>query len=471
MKRIHHQASGKSRLVRMGCILLFLCLMLSGCQKAAEEKPAETAETSHAAAPALSPEPPRSAELLHVCNEENNEFCLAASADGTRFLICQNQYPEFSLWMQNADGSDRRALYLTSTITEEDAEAVLGLRIPQRRDKGKTVGEAVSEELDRIRRQYGSLTNGLVHTFWVSPSAQNASSAGDYILLIDRAAWGSARINVHTGETVLVPMMEALMDRSGTVLFYPTSDGDNRKPGVLPPDRNVPEETDAVLPDRIAGYPLGCSLQSDGTIWMLDKQIQSVIRQDGVSHVPAELSIVHYDRDGAELRRISGGLFSETSYAPSCLWYSEQTGVGIVSTNSAPTCILWYFGPDDENLKPLIMENSPLPSLRCAEREEVFDESGFPKASAGIFYVFGLSGNGTKLLIQDVESSNLLSLDLRTLKADILMFSFQISFMFSEHPDYRGSLLFNMGWNGGEIISCSRPLMGCAIRLPFREED
>ena len=42
----NHSNSGKTRFLRIGCILLFLCLVLSGCQKPAEEKPAEQAAAS-----------------------------------------------------------------------------------------------------------------------------------------------------------------------------------------------------------------------------------------------------------------------------------------------------------------------------------------------------------------------------------------------------------------------------------------
>ena len=50
-------------------------------------------------------------EMLHVCDENNNERCLATNADGTRFLIWQNHHPEHNMWVQDADGGNRQDLH------------------------------------------------------------------------------------------------------------------------------------------------------------------------------------------------------------------------------------------------------------------------------------------------------------------------------------------------------------------------
>ena len=59
-------------------------------------------------------------EMLHVCDENNNERCLAANADGTRFLIWQNHHPEHNMWVQDADGGNRQDLYFSGLEEEQD---------------------------------------------------------------------------------------------------------------------------------------------------------------------------------------------------------------------------------------------------------------------------------------------------------------------------------------------------------------
>ena len=286
----------------------------------AEPAPEPTPKPASEATPEPAPEPVLTAELLHVCNGEDNEFCLAASADGTRFLIAQRNPTDYTLWVQNADGSDKRDLVLAG-MTEEDAKGILGLHVV-RPQKGVSIEEAMNERLESLKKQYGSYVNALTHTFWQQLSARYITTAGDYILLTDHAAWGSARINMRTGETALLPVMAAKMDRNGTVLCFDTnSSGTDRYTGLLRPDQSVPEEADYILPAVIRNVSLSCRLMTDGTLWMIDRQYMDAVELDGRSFIPAEVSVVHYDSSGKELRRISGGVFAD-SVLPDCLLYS-----------------------------------------------------------------------------------------------------------------------------------------------------
>ena len=132
---------------------------------------------------------------------------------------------------------------------------------------------------------------------------------------------------------------------------------------------------------------------------------------------------------------------------------------------------LWYFGPDDDTLKPLVLQSMLPPALRVGERDEVMDESGRPTDASRPLYVCGLSEGGTKLLVQDFETRYLLSLDLRTLQADILMTAEEIRAFEGENSDGRYIQMYHTGWNGRLVISCGRILPGYAVRLPFREAD
>lgn len=435
----------------------------------AEPAPEPTPEPASEATPEPAPEPVLTAELLHVCNGEDNEFCLAASADGTRFLIARRNPTDYTLWVQNADGSDKRDLVLAG-MTEEDAKGILGLHVV-RPQKGVSIEEAMNERLESLKKQYGSYVNALTHTFWQQLSARYITTAGDYILLTDHAAWGSARINMRTGETALLPIMAAQMDRNGTVLCFDTnSSGTDRYTGLLRPDQSVPEEADYILPAVIRNASLGCRLMTDGTLWMIDRQYMDAVELDGRSFIPAEVSVVHYDSSGKELRRISGGVFAD-SVLPDCLLYSEETGIGIVYSNSSYGGFLWYFGPEDDSLIPLQIESLTPPALRRAERSEVVDGYGRPLESRRGLYVIGLSGGGTKLLAQDLESANLFLLDLRTLKGEIMLPDWQIALYMNLNGGRMGTLLYDTGWNGGDVFCFAQTLKGYAVRLPFREAD
>lgn len=424
---------------------------------------------------AVQAEPVAVAELVRVCNPDNNESCLAAGADGTRFLICQNQYPEFNLWLQNADGSEKKDLYLAA-LPEEDAEALLGLAGVPDDIRLKGGEEGIRKWLDNRKKQYGSYADALIHLCWKMPRPDNVAAAGNYLLLTDFGAGLSARIDVRTGETVLLYRMTALMLRDGTVLclsqdtYYKETGEDAVTAAWLRPEQTGLEKTDYFLAQSMFSYPQGCALQEDGTIWMLLPGDMETVEADGRKTVFRELSVVHCDSSGNVLRRISGGMFN-MSFFPVALRYSEEAGVGVVYSNAAYNGILWAFGPEDDTLKPLMVENLLPPALRYAEKEEAVDDFGFAKEGARSFLVFGLSGGGTKLLVQELESGYLLSLDLRTLKGDVMMADFQIVFLLSSHPEFRGNLLFNMGWNGGEILSCGPSVKGYMFRLPFREGE
>ena len=436
-----------------------------------EVSPEPAPEAEGEPAPESAPELPGTAELLQVCGGENGERCLAAGADGTRFLIAAQNAAAWDLWVQNADGSGRKSLY--TGLAEEEAENLIRFcGIPQEIIRMKE--DQVLKWISSQRSQYGSYANALVHLVFRSPSPQNIRVAGNFALLTDYNAGVSARINMQTGETVLLPRMTALMLRDGTVLCVSSDAYRSEDPAAVPafwlrPDQAVPEEADYPALRGVSSLQ-GCFLQEDRTIWMLVPGEMETVETDGRKEFYRSFSVVHLDEGGTVLRRIDGGRFN-MSFTPSFLLYSEQAGAGVVYSNQYHGGDLWFFGPDSDVLKPLVPETILPPSLRVGEREDVLDEAGRPTDASRPLYVFGLSEGGTKLLVQDLATNYVLSLDLRTLKADILMDYGQIMSFTEGRSDRPSTLLTYAGWNGREILSCGREIGGCAIRLPFRESD
>ena len=451
--------------------LLCALMLLGACgQKPAD--PAENAapEVTAEPAPEPTPEPPQTAELLQVCSEENPGFCLASNAAGTRFLIAAlNNNRAYDQWVQNADGSDRRDLF--TLLSEEDSESLFRLHgIPQDY-LIKLKKEQLEEWIGRQIEKYGSYANTLGHFIWRSPRPQNTAAAGDCILVMDSHSAVAARINLQTGETVFLDGSIIMMAADGTILsIYTAGDsaaGENAS--WLAPDQSVPEAAEFTLPNNIY-WPTNYVLLEDRTVWMLVLGEIEKTEQDGKTVLFQSLSVVHCDSSGNILRQISAGKFPQ-SLAPRYLQYSEQTGIGIVYSNINIGGDLWVFGPDGDTLKPLVLESMLPPAMRTGEREEVIDESGRSTDASRPLYVFGLSEGGTKLLVQDFQSRYLLSLDLRTLQADILMTAEEIVSFAEGHSDNPGPGLEYCHWNGRDIVSCANRIRNYVIRLPFREGD
>ena len=477
MKGGNLSISGKARFIRIGCVLLLLCLALSGCGQPAEEK-AEEAATDTAVAvspeptPEPTPEPPEKAELLHVCDESSGEYCLAASADGTRFLVCKpvNAKWGFDLWVQNADGGDRQDLYLAG-ITEEESENDIGVLGVPTDFIIKWEKDQIQRWIDEQKEQYGSYAGALVHLMWRNLRPDCVEVAGDLALLVDYSSGATARINLRTGETVFPGYGTPMIAGDGTILCvnsYARS-FDEADAFWLRPDQAVPDKAKYLLPD-IIHTSHGSVLMEDQTVWMLARGNVEKVKKGDRTITYCDLSVVHCDSSGNVLRRVAGGRF-DTSLLPSCIIYSEKTGVGIVYSNMSMGGDLWYFGPDDDTLKPLVLQSMLPPTLSVGEREEVMDESGRPTDASRPLYVCGLSEGSTKLLVQDFETRYLLSLDLRTLQADILMTAEEIRAFEGENSDGRYIQMYHTGWNGRLVISCGRVLPGYAVRLPFREAD
>ncbi len=405
-------------------------------------------------------------EMLHVCDENNNERCLAANADGTRFLIWQNHHPEHNMWVQDADGGNRRDLYF-SGLDEEQAEFITGLVLSSTL---KPRPEQKEQLLEKWKQQYGSAVSALMHCIWQQPRANLVQVAGDMLLLTDNT-FGSARINMETGETVLIYRANAAMGSDGAVFCYYASE---RKAWYLPADQAVPEEIPFTWPDNIImnAFPV-----SGGNVWILEYGYMDTVEQDNRKIFPAAVSLVLRDRTGKELRRVEGGAFDH-AVQPTRLLYSEATGIGILFCDGfSPIQQLWYFGPEDENLKALLPAGFMIPGLPAAQllsREESVDEYGFPLTPGRIQIPIGLTADGRKLLFLDAESNSLMALNLETLEGELLLNSTQIVSLLGVDPAaprQPGPMDFmNMGWNGNELFSCAGAVPGYVLRLPVSGE-
>ena len=469
-------------------VLLLICVLclLGACGQ--QTQPAITAVPESTPVPAAeptaepTPEPARTAELLHVCNEENNEYCLAAAEDGTRFLIARWYDEKYDLWVQNEDGSGRTDLAFVG-LSEEDAEAIYGLSgrafINPFQSSGMSREDTLQKHIESMKSQYGSIAEGLIHWIWYNLKPDYVTVAGEFALVSDPQVGVTARVNMRTGETVMLFRLFCIMSGNGTILAFGngtiqalgTDTGSGRPSYLLRPDRTVPEEADYVLSRDAISLPGCLSLQEDGTLWVLETRSENS-EVDGEELFLLNVSVAHYAPDGTELRRISGGVF-EYSACPQVLLYSEQTGTGIVYNPSGAYNPPYIFGPEDDTMKPLMPESLIPPVLRRGEREEVVDEYGRMLRESDVrrLLVLGMSRGGTKLLVQDLQSGYLLSLDLATLKADILLNDAQIVSFVRDHMERPGSLMYNMGWNNGEIISCGPAVRGYAFRIPFRDAD
>ena len=400
--------------------------------------------------PAVHAESSVEAELIRVCDGDNYERCVAVNADGTRFLIFQSIHPESNLWVQNADGSGRKDLFL-SGISEEDAEFIAGLALM---NSTKLKTEQVEKMLENKKKQYGNAAGALIHCIWQSPRAEFSSVAGDWVLLCDYS-FGYARINMQTGETVLLYKAEAAMGPDGTVFCRSASEG---KAWYLAPNETEPAENSAL--DLPGGILLNdACLLEDGTLWTLESDYGNIVEKDDRKYLVSSAAMVHRDADGRELSRIEGGSFDSQHSKPDRFLYSESTGIGILYGSTYANMSMWIFGPEDDTLKGLVPESLILPgftAFHAVDRETAVDEFGSPLNQQWSMLPIGLSEDGKTVLMLDREGNRLLSVDIQALTANILMNGEEIAAVLNSKTNEPNPLgpanIQYMGFNGRDLL-------------------
>ena len=79
--------------------------------------------------------------------------------------------------------------------------------------------EQVEQRLNDLKKNYGSAANALMHAIWQAPDASLTTVAGEWALVYDRF-FGYARVNMYTGETVLLFRIDSYIAPDGSVFCF-----------------------------------------------------------------------------------------------------------------------------------------------------------------------------------------------------------------------------------------------------------
>lgn len=394
---------------------------------------------------------------LRVAGE--NENVLAASTDGTRFLVGEATRGtitggiEPQLRVLNTLTKESYALYFADDPYLELLAHIL-------------LGKAVPDEAKRaaIIEKNGGAAALVMRAGWQGWPAVTGAG-GDFLLLMSVSMPCYARVDMRTGETLFLGASTACMAADGSVLFR---DRDTGGLWLLRPDAPAPETFP--LPAGPAFMYPSMHLLSDGSVWLIelvDREEQPKI--EGKKLLMRDVSFVHYDTDGRELRRVEAGGFDLPAGAPDTLFYSEQTGVGVAYNPRSAHSPMWTFGEDDTEAKAFLPESLTPPTLRRAERGEVVDEFGYPLSDVRMIVPLGVAADGSRLMLYDMDSAYLLALDLKTLEADALMTDEQLTALYDEiNAQSRfASHIPMLSWNGGDLLCGRANPGGYVLTIPY----
>jgi len=395
---------------------------------------------------------------LRVAGE--NENVLAASTDGTRFLMGEATRGtitggiEPQLRVLNTLTKESYALYFADDPYLELLAHVL-------------LGKAVPDEAKRaaIIEKNGGAAALVMRAGWQGWPAVTGAG-GDFLLLMSVSMPCYARVDMRTGETLFLGASTACMAADGSVLFR---DRDTGGIWLLRPDAHAPE-TFPLPAGPAFTYP-SMHLLSDGSVWLIelvDREEQPKI--EGKKLLMRDVSFVHYDTEGRELRRVEAGGFDLFAGAPDTLFYSEQTGVGVAyNPQHALYSPMWTFGEDDIEAKAFLPKSLTPPTLRRAERGEVVDEFGYPLSDVRMIIPLGVAADGSRLMLYDMDSAFLLALDLKTLEADALMTDEQLTALYDEinAQSRLTSHIPMLSWNGGDMLCGRANPGGYVLTIPY----
>lgn len=401
---------------------------------------------------------------LRVAGE--NEVVLAASSDGTRFLLAEAlasalppQGRELKLRVLDKATGEVHALF----FVDDPYLMLLADNLLYR-----------SEPDDKKRAAFIEKNGGaaaLVMRVGWQGWPELAGAGGDYLLLTSNSMPGYARVDTRTGETMLLNASVASMAADGSVLSL------DRERGAMwlnKPD-STEAEVSAIVP-RIEGAaaPVSMCLLSDGSAWLIERVTHKEQPQvEGKRVLVRDVFFVHYDADGRELRRVAAGGFDLSAGAPETLLYNEQTGMGVAyNVQYMMKSYLWTFGEGDDTAKALLPASLEPPALRRAERNTAVDELGYALSDVRPMFPLGLSADGAQLLIYDMDTSYLLALDLKTLEADVVLTDAELTALYDEQ-DVRSRFAMHMtmlAWNGENLLCGRTNPGGYALEIPYTDK-
>ena len=397
---------------------------------------------------------------LYVAGED--EICLGASADGTRFLlgeIMPNELPnsrELRLRVLDTVSKASHELYYAGdTDYAFYADELL--------TSSFKLGEA---EKNAVLEQYGGAAAVMMRMGWYYWPEQTGA-VGDYLLLAGDGELGGARVDLRTGEAIPLPRASASMAADGSVLFL---NYETRLLKVLRPEHTEPEPL--ALPAEKAVFYLSACLLSDGSVWVIERTDRAEQpKVEGKRMLVRDHAFVHYGADGQELRRVPIGGFNLGKGDPEILLYSEKTGVGVAyDSMHSSTSYLWTFNQDDQTAKAFVHASLDPPVLRRAEHDEVVDEYGYALGDVREQIVpMGLSQDEERVMLLDAEANALLLLDLNTLQADVALGETQLNTLLEQKPLWcmlsEVLDLAYLSWNGGDLLCGRVNPYGYALQL------
>lgn len=372
-------------------------------------------------------------------------YTIAASADGTRFLMAEAEnYVGDALacraYLVGADGSGETELSLRdSDLVESYAQAFrsnLGI--------SAEAGEALISESGEA---------GFVLMFMPWRRARLLAAAGDSILLYVYG-YGYVLVDAETGEATLLDAKWAGLAADGRLA---TCDGQGAC-AIIDPDGSEA----AVAPDDAEWAATGILPLSDGGYVVACRSRQAV-----------GLGVYDYDfayvgADGAVVQAISAGSYSGAT-VPELFFYSEEAGVGIAcSYRNATRNLPLIFRAGDETARVLWMDGADATSAREVAISDVLGAKGALAVDAAcILMPLGIARDGKSALVCEMNNGNLYLMDLGTLALTAVATDAELDALFARREtDYQGmATIASLGWNGGDYLTGWPCAPGCALRL------
>jgi len=394
---------------------------------------------------ALSPASAAALEWASIVEEEE-AYCVGASADGSRVLVAKSgdfigPGALFRPCIVDADGRRETGLFFSASTDAESLSQVL-------RETLRLSDEAFAGMLSKYRGAAGFSMIGLPwHT------AQQAEAAGDLLLMRMQGGLYMALVNASTGETAVLDGVSATLTRDGRAVVIDVSGGvsvyDPANGTYAPVPRADGEEYTIRAARRLSDGGFVCSRRPP---------LGSADRN----------GLAFLDAGGAVTKEMKTCAY-KLGAAPDALIYSEELGVGIAfNTGYIMKSPALIFRRDGDVARVLWLDGADEARAREVEIDEVLSAEGELAVDAPCMLLpVGLSGDGRSALVLEMKSVSLIAIDLETLDARVVADDGGMAELFREKQlKYQHLTTVScLRWNGGSLLIGRTCAPGCVIDI------
>ena len=340
------------------------------------------------------------------------------------------------------------------------------------------------EEAQAIIERAGGAAAFAIQSVWNTGRPNVVGVTEDAFLLGLPHQGDYGRVNVHSGETLLLYATQASMSPDGTILYRSRLDNALYQ---LPPDTAL-----GVPLENRSTPPLPFRLLSDGGFW----HTETVLPESGPQSTGKKpsrtqsLAFVRRDAGGAELERIDGEHVL-LGRGPDTLSYCEEAGVGVAFSNATMCVPLFVFHTGDEAARVLTVGNPS--ALLAAETmlqatgmlteaavqgllagielketalNEALDEEGKLTADTLPLFFYSVSAAGDRMLALELNSGFMLWVKPGTWEMSVAATYDQLQAAFeSQGASYSSAHLTTCSWNGIDLLCGAVIPEGFALRV------